>query len=345
VKIALLALLLIAAPNLAVADGKREARVLFRKANDRMLAGDYVAALELFRAAYQRFNSPKILLNVGTCLGEMGRNAEAAETYQQYLGDPKAEQQRKTEVLAILQGLDAQLGHLRLPALESGTRVLVDGRPIDAAQHGSILRVEPGSHVVVAENEGRQPMVATVSVGPGEQRAVELVAAEAAPPAEAEPLGTISSPVDPLSAAGPGSVLRRQAGRASLGHGGQIGASARTDIDGKGRGAILAVGLTIGLGAWLEPGVWALLGTTRGVEPGVSCLLARGAWKPFVYAGMPVFIPDGAHVGIHGSVGLQWDPSPHAGVHLGIGVEHFFSAPPGYDRTILVPSAGLQARL
>jgi hypothetical protein len=160
--------------TVAKADGQSEARALFKEGNRLLDAGDYVGALDMFRGAYSRWPNVKILLNLGTALRQLGRNVEAAENYEKYLNDSGADQAKKPQVEAILKEISSRLGKLRIEVNEPGARVVVDGRPVGGSPQSFTLRVEPGSHSVVAEKEGYPLSAATVSVGAGEERAVEL---------------------------------------------------------------------------------------------------------------------------------------------------------------------------
>ena len=70
---------------------------------------DYQGALDHFLAAYELFRTPKILLNIGSTLRDMGRLADAANTYQLYIEDPETNADRIAEVKRLLNDLDNQL--------------------------------------------------------------------------------------------------------------------------------------------------------------------------------------------------------------------------------------------
>ena len=79
-------------------------------------------ALANFLEAYNRFPSPKILLNVASTLRDMGRLADAANTYQRYLLDPSTGAERVAEVKEILLRLDEQLTILTVRVRQSCDR-------------------------------------------------------------------------------------------------------------------------------------------------------------------------------------------------------------------------------
>jgi hypothetical protein len=169
-----LSLLWSSATALAEAKNEREARVLFREGNLMLQEKEYLGALERFRAAYERFPNPKILLNIGTTLRHLGRDAEAADLYEKYLASAKPTAARRAEVEAILSELSQRLAKLRIQVNEAGARVLVDGKPVGESPQPVTMRVEAGTHTVVAEKEGFSTAVTTVDLAGGQSRTIEL---------------------------------------------------------------------------------------------------------------------------------------------------------------------------
>jgi len=198
------------------------------------------------------------------------------------------------------------------------------------------LRVAPGSHEISALKQGLLPAVVNVSVGAGERRSVELVPKSASPPAAQPPRETRAAPAADRGAT---------ATPAGLSHADQLGAFVRVDIDGEGRGAVVAPGVSFGIGDYLEPAVAGLIGRDKGVWLGLRLFALRDNLKPSLLLAAPVFSVGGARVGLQGSVGLQWDPNRHFGAFVDLGMVHFPSPPDGYDATVFVPSAGIQTRL
>jgi tetratricopeptide (TPR) repeat protein len=176
--------LLLAVPSPAKADSQaeREARLVFQEGNKLLEAGDYVGALDMYRSAYAKFPSPRILLNMGTALKALGRNAEAAEAYEKYLASPDADKKRIKEVQKIVADLNAGLGKLKIVVNEPGAKVLVNGEVVGESPQEITLRREPGSYTVVAQKEGFPAALATVALKAGDERAVELRLDSSAPP-------------------------------------------------------------------------------------------------------------------------------------------------------------------
>lgn len=177
----LLCLVVFSHMALAQTPGELEARTLFKEGNRRLEAGEYSEALDLYRAAYARYPSPKILLNLGTVLRQLARHAEAAETYEKYLADPGADPARIAEVKQVLADLHSRVGRLSLKVNEAGARVALDGKALGETPAISLIRVEPGTHSVVAEKSGFVTAFASVSVAAGEERVVTLTLVPQAP--------------------------------------------------------------------------------------------------------------------------------------------------------------------
>jgi hypothetical protein len=161
-------------PAPALANAKQDAQALFAQGNELAGESDFATALEKFRAAYELYPNAKILLNIGTCLRQLGRNAEAAETYEQYMRDPDASAPRVAELERIVREIDSLVGTLHISVTQRGARIRVDGRDVSSAQMPLVLRVDPGEHTVSADKKGFSAVVETVTVGAREQRTLKL---------------------------------------------------------------------------------------------------------------------------------------------------------------------------
>jgi hypothetical protein len=367
-----LAVLLVAGTVQADAKSEREARALFKEANRLLAEKDFVAALDMFRAAYNRWPNPKILLNIGTTLRSLGRDAEAADAYEKYLREGKPDPKRKAEVDAILKELSTRLAKLRIEVNEPGARVLVDGKVVGESPQAITLRVEGGTHTIVAEKQGYPAAAATVQIAAGQERVVELrlvQSGSAAPPPGPPPPGppppkrvpdptpeppppgprAVKIPGPPEPADGPAGGTIVKPAPPPVKDSGRFGAFARADADGKFRGAAATVGVSYGVLSWLEVWLAGTLGPTFGFEPGVTGYILKGTWRPLIAVGVPIMFSDGAKPGIHAAGGVEWNFMRHLAAFLLVGVEAFPTAQSTpavkYEKVIFVPSLGLQARL
>lgn len=164
---------------------KEKAQQLLSEGNDLASEGDFGNALVKFRTAYELYPSPKLLLNIGTSLRQIGRNAEAAETYETYLAHPEADADRKEELYDILDDLDKLVGKLVITVEERGARVSLDGQILRNIDKGEAIRVDPGNHTLTAEKEGRPATVRHVEIKAKETLKVTL-SMESAAAEEAE---------------------------------------------------------------------------------------------------------------------------------------------------------------
>jgi hypothetical protein len=108
----------------------------------------YEQALANFLEAYNKFPSPKILLNIASTLRDMGRVADAANTYQRYLGDPATGPERVAEVKKLLVELDQQLTILTIHVSPKGSELSIDGGPFIPVGSSLTTRVRAGIHLV-----------------------------------------------------------------------------------------------------------------------------------------------------------------------------------------------------
>lgn len=329
---------LLSAPVWASDSDKNEARVLFEEGNKLIQKGDFEGALQRFRYAYERFPSVKILLNTATVLKELGRNAEAANTYQRYLRSADSDPARSAEIERILAALDLKVGKLRIELDDPQLRVRLDGKLETEPGEWLAVRVEPGTTTIVGEKEGAPLITREVGIRAGESRTVRLGKPDPpkiAPAPAVQP--SLVAPAPPLLDAVKTPV--------SLSHAWQAGLFTRLDIEGRGRGVVGAFGITYGIGTSLETHVAALIGREKGLEPGITALLFSGPLKLRAALGLPIFFNGGAFVGFRPGLGVSWDLSRHLGFFVEAAGAFFPMVPVDHENVVFVPAAGVQGRL
>lgn len=156
------------------AQAKHTASKLLDEGNRLSNEGEYVEALEKFRAAHEIYPSPKLLLNIGTMLRQLGRNVEAAEIYEKYLSDPQSDPKQREFLTRTLDEIDSLVGHVRVTVDPKDAVVSLDGTALKVRSEGANVRVEPGTHKIAGEKKGFPPALATISIKRGETRDVEL---------------------------------------------------------------------------------------------------------------------------------------------------------------------------
>lgn len=173
---------------------KRKAQRLVDEGVALMSESDHGEALKKFRAAYELYPSVKLALNIGTALRHLGREAEAARSYEQYLAHPEAEPAVSARLVEILHEIDQRVGWLTIELRERAARVTLDGERVRGLHEEVTLRVDPGSHSLVAELAGRPATVQHFDIEPKQKLHLELSIAK---PGEAPP-----EPVDAQSIVG-----------------------------------------------------------------------------------------------------------------------------------------------
>ena len=293
---------------------------------------DYLGALAVFKEAYEKFPSSKILLNIGTTEKALGRNADAANTYQRYLDAADADAAKRPLVEKELAELDPKLGIIEIRASLADAELQIGDEPWHPAAELSRYRVEPGKITIHARKTRFQPWEKTVELTPGASTSlsVDLIAAPA--PAEpvttAQPTGTgVAAQVTPET---PPS---------------RWGAIAMAHVDIKYKGGAGVVGATAHVVGGLSGEIAAILGPSSGAYVGARYRFLAGAVHPVVAAGLPVFVASGARIGVRGAGGIELDLNRHVAFVAEVGVEHVFNPQPNIAATLFVPAVGALARL
>ncbi|MEO7736500.1 MAG: tetratricopeptide repeat protein [Kofleriaceae bacterium] len=183
-------------PAIAVDDPATRplAQALMTEGVKQLQARAFDQALANFLEAYAKFPSPKILLNIASTLRDMGRLADAANTYQRYLTDPATGAERVAEVKDLLLQLDAQLAILTIRVTPRGSEISIDGGPFIPVGSSLVTRVRTGLHLVrirkdqladeltVNGFEGENKEVASIAVPPAPDAPRPVVVAEVKPP-------------------------------------------------------------------------------------------------------------------------------------------------------------------
>ncbi len=304
------------------------AQALMVEAVKRLQARSYDQALANFLEAYAKLPSPQILLHIGATLRDMGRLADAANTYQRYLDDPAADPQRAGEVRDQQGKLDPQLTTLHVEVTPRGAEVSIDGGPFIPVGQLLVTRVRPGLHLVRVRH-GDQTAELTINGFEGETKRVdarapvpEAATSPALAPPPASPPEALPERVHPwltngtqyTADSGTGRVRRTRSGYGGveiapvtplfeldddgalhLQHPEQTrissGAIALLRIDGKLRGVAGGLGIAVSRGRF-EGDLLALRSQVTGAYLGVRVRILSGFVRPYAAAGVPAFLYD-----------------------------------------------------
>ncbi|HSN27725.1 MAG TPA: hypothetical protein VLT45_15640 [Kofleriaceae bacterium] len=371
-------------PAIKVDDPKTRAlaQALMTEGVRQLKAKAYDQALANFLEAYGKFPSPKILLNIASTLRDMGRGADAANTYQRYLTDPATGPERMGEVKELLVKLDEELTILTVRVNPKGTEVSIDGGPFITVGSTLLTRVRPGIHLVRARHGGATTEI-TVNGFEGEQKDVPVELHEDSAPVATTPpenvdgwliTGTKYGTDNARSSerhvragyAGPEVVAivphydETDTGIAIVEPPEQrisSGVLGILRIDGKGRGAAGGLGFAWAQSDHVEFELAGLRSDSWGVYAGFRWRFMAGWFRPYAGAGFPLFffqddnMTDRIAVGVRGAGGLELMINGHLSVQGDLGYEHFFNVEGVYlhdktiDTDVLVPTVGVIGRL
>lgn len=341
---ACLALCLAALPTAAVAQpapapgtapDKTDAKALMASGLKLYAAKDYLGALAVFKEAYDKFPSSKILLNIGTTLKALGRDAEAANTYQRYLDAADADAAKKPIIDKELAELDVKLATIEIKASLADAELQIGDEPPHPASELTKYRVTPGTVTVHVHKTRFQPYEKTLQLVAGQSTSlsVDLVAAPEAVTSTGAGTGTTTTDT------GVHAVVVPAAPRSPW------GAIAVAHLDFKYKGGAGVVGATFELMTGLQAEAAAILGPSSGAYVGARYALLRGAVHPTLAAGVPLFVSSGARIGVRGAGGIQYDLTPHLALVGEVGVEHVFNPQAGIAGTLFIPAVGALGRL
>ena len=311
-------------------DSKVDAQSLMQSGVKLLEAKDYLGALAVFKTAYERFQGAKILLNIGTTLKLLNRDADAANAYQRYLDASDTDPKRKGDIEKLLAKLDKAVGKLTITPTPSNASSTIDDDDWLHIVHGAVWRVLPGHHSLIVKAEGYETKTKSIDVAAGEEASLEIqltvipkqVARIIQVPGPA--IGAIVEPEKPRS---------------------RFGAFATGNFDIPNGGAAV-VGLTADVIERAAVRAGAIIGPHIGGYIGGTFSLLTKQYRPYITAGLPVFSSHGARYGIRGGVGFELDVNRHLAFVIEAAVEHEFN--PEMDaskKTLFVPAAGVIGRL
>jgi hypothetical protein len=155
------------------AGGNRAAaEALFNQGRQLMTAGKFVEACPKFEASQQLDPGLGTMLNLAECYEKTGRTASAWAEYREAIPLARAAGAKARQDLATerAKALEERLSTLTIRAMtnpEDGANLEVrrDGVPVQPAELGSPIPVDPGEHVIEAVAPGKQAWSTKVQVG------------------------------------------------------------------------------------------------------------------------------------------------------------------------------------
>lgn len=314
-----------------------DAKALMQTGVRLLEAKDYLGALAIFREAYTRFASAKILLNIGTTLKLLDRKAEAANTYQRYLDSPDADANRTTQVVSELAELDKGLGIVEIIVRPADAELQLGEEWVPAAR-GKQWRVAPGGFTIGARKAGFQNAEQTGNVAAGAKTSMTFTLSEIPKqPTIGDDLRVVA-PEEPRSRIGALAMLHVSV-VPKLGSAALIGATfdvlPQLGIDGA---VLLGPGL-------VSDGMATRPPPKLGGYVGANYALLTGKLRPRVGAGMTVFSSSGARFNARAAAGVEYVANRNISLLVEVGAEVAINPEDDIREVAIVPAVAVAGRL
>ncbi|HEY6079466.1 MAG TPA: PEGA domain-containing protein [Polyangiaceae bacterium] len=170
------------------------ARALALEGHSALQRKDYAKAADRFGRANALVHAPTLVVDWARALQGLGRFVEAHEKYELVLREgvdassPKSWTRALEEAKKELEALKPRLGWVTVVLLEPReANVAIDGVPIPPAALGVKRAADPGFPEVTVSAAGYESFKQTVTVGPGEEKSLEVSLRKAPELAEAPP--------------------------------------------------------------------------------------------------------------------------------------------------------------
>lgn len=180
------------------------ARELAKEGLEANKAGRWIDAISAFERSLALHRNAFTLYNLGVAYRSVGKNAQALESFRQFLKEPMTEAMQPFEApakaaIAELEGVVAHVTITVTPGELEGLKVMVDDRRIPTAALGLPRLVDAGEHEVVVTAPGHLKAQQRFTVTEGGEAEVALtleIDPSATPDApEVEDQGSIVVPV------------------------------------------------------------------------------------------------------------------------------------------------------
>jgi len=316
-------------------EGRGDAKALMQSGVRLFEAKDYLGALAVFKDAYSRFQSAKILLNIATTLTLLDRKADAANAYQRYLDSADSDPMKKADVLVVLADLDRVLGRLEIAVTPADAEVQINDGEWTKASSVTLFRVPQGAFTVRARKDKFQSEAKSANIIIGEKAAIriDMAALPETPVVGSAPMGNGNGAIGEIGPP-PSEGPRTRFSGIAMAH-----------LDIPRGGAAARVGLAFDVTSRLAIQAAALIGPTSGGYAGASFTFLPGGLRPFLAVGMPLFFSDGPRYGIRAGGGLEIVITPHVSLMAELGIEVLLNPEDDILKAVMIPAVGATGRL
>jgi tetratricopeptide (TPR) repeat protein len=167
------------------AEARTEARSHFDQGVVLARQHAYAEALGEFERAYQIFPHYSVQYNIGQALIALGRPTEAIAALTRYVeeGGANIEPRRRQEVDTAIAGELAKTGSIEVTVDTAGASILIDDKPSGRSPLAAPVRVDSGTHRVLATLDARAGQVAQARIEFGARTSTAPAAVPAPTPA------------------------------------------------------------------------------------------------------------------------------------------------------------------
>lgn len=173
-----------------------EARTLFYEGVEASRAGNWVVAEESFVRAYALLPRAETLFNLAGARMHAGKLVDAIMDYREFMNTapPELIDQWGAEVRAAIGALERRIARvtIRVRGLAPGDVVELDDRELAAAEIGTAIAIDPGTHRVAAWRGGRIVGEQRATIGEGAHSEIGLVV----PPRASVEAASVTAPED-----------------------------------------------------------------------------------------------------------------------------------------------------
>ena len=176
-QIALSVLLVLGLARFATADEARDAAAAhYTRGIELARHGGYEAALQEFNAAYAISPQFSVLYNLGQAQMALEHPTEAIDLFARYLSEGKERipDARRQKVVELMASLSSRLATLSITTDRPSAHIDVDGRDVGATPLAQPVRVDAGTHTILAKVEGIPVLFRIVVLREAEHQALDL---------------------------------------------------------------------------------------------------------------------------------------------------------------------------
>jgi hypothetical protein len=159
-----------------VVEPKSEAQRLAREGRNLSAKGQHDQAMQLLKHAYETYQDPGYLYNLGSEYQILGSEPEALDAFDRFLDDvEKMAPEFVAEANQHRRELRKRVGQLVITANGAGAHIFVDDREAGSTPLAAPIRVRTGSHTIVVRKDGFEPFETTVDVSPVTESRIEAL--------------------------------------------------------------------------------------------------------------------------------------------------------------------------